>query len=301
MSVPQLGVFLPVNDEGAPPVIEAARHAENLGFESVWTTDQLVRGEGGPMVDSGIVLAAAAAVTTRIKLGYGVMILPLRPVAWAAKQVATLQLVSGDRILFGAGVGGDRHQSSWQAVGVPSRERGRRTNQAMDVLPDLIAGRPTRIPDQPDHPTIQLEPAATVPPFLVGGMSEAALVRTIEHDAGWFSLQVTAPVIAEYRARLATLAGQAGKPLPEITTVLMASLTDDPAAPSEAGLTALLTDPHGKYGMTPEIAATAVRRGSAAAIAAYLAELAEAGADRVTMEFVGGDWKRQAELLMKAV
>src|SRR5882672_12566807 len=126
MTAPVLGVFLPTmsaRGEALSDIVAAARHAEDLGFESAWVVDQLIAGTGSPFVDSTVALSVAAGATSRIRLGYGVMILPLRPVLWVAKQVASLQLVSGNRVLFGVGVGGDRHHLSWQAAGVPRPER----------------------------------------------------------------------------------------------------------------------------------------------------------------------------------
>jgi alkanesulfonate monooxygenase SsuD/methylene tetrahydromethanopterin reductase-like flavin-dependent oxidoreductase (luciferase family) len=93
-------------------VIAAARHAEEFGFESAWVVDQLIAGTGLPFVDSTVALSAAAGATNSIRLGYGVMILPLRPVVWVAKQAAALQHISGGRLLLGVGVGGDRHDRS---------------------------------------------------------------------------------------------------------------------------------------------------------------------------------------------
>jgi alkanesulfonate monooxygenase SsuD/methylene tetrahydromethanopterin reductase-like flavin-dependent oxidoreductase (luciferase family) len=122
MPAPELGVVLPsMSPRGTVPddMIAAARHAEDLGFESVWVVDQLVAGSGVPFLDSVVVLAAAAAATSRIRLGFGVMILPLRPVVWVAKQVGSLQHVSGDRVILGVGAGGDRHERSWVAAGDP--------------------------------------------------------------------------------------------------------------------------------------------------------------------------------------
>src|SRR4030088_3071073 len=108
----------------------AARHAEDLGLESVWVVDQLVAGTGSPLLDSGIAPptpppARPPARRSGAGLGLAVMILPLRPVAWVAKQVASLQHASGDRVILGVGAGGDRHEQSWAGAGVPRRERGR--------------------------------------------------------------------------------------------------------------------------------------------------------------------------------
>src|ERR1700761_4209495 len=96
----ELGVMLPSmsrRDERPGDIPALARQADPLGFESVWVVDQLVAGTGVPVLDSLTSLAAAAAVTERVRLGVGVLIAPLRPVAWIAKQVATLPYLSGDR------------------------------------------------------------------------------------------------------------------------------------------------------------------------------------------------------------
>jgi alkanesulfonate monooxygenase SsuD/methylene tetrahydromethanopterin reductase-like flavin-dependent oxidoreductase (luciferase family) len=193
-------------------MVATARHAEDLELESAWVVDQLIAGTGAPLLHSGIALAAAAAATSRIRLGYGVVIVPLRPVAWTAKEVASLQHVSGDRIILGVGAGGDRHDRSWTAVGLPRRERGRRTDAALRVLPDLISGKPTRLDDQPDSPTIQLAPPAAVPPILVGGMSDAAMTRAVTRADGWFLLPLAPADVTRARERLAELASAASRP-----------------------------------------------------------------------------------------
>src|SRR5215467_725713 len=144
MPGPDIGIFLPslgaaANEPGG--MATAARHAERLGYESVWVVDQLIAGTGVPLMDSAIALASAANATSRVRLGFGVMIVPLHPVAWAAKQVASLQHVSGDRVILGIGAGGDRHAQSWAAAGVSRRDRGRLTDAALQLLPGLIEGR----------------------------------------------------------------------------------------------------------------------------------------------------------------
>ena len=90
---PDLGIFLPTMTAPGrplPDLARAARHAEELDFESVWVVDQLVAGTGAPFVESTVALAVAAGATERVKLGLGVAIVPLRPVVWLAKQAASL-------------------------------------------------------------------------------------------------------------------------------------------------------------------------------------------------------------------
>jgi alkanesulfonate monooxygenase SsuD/methylene tetrahydromethanopterin reductase-like flavin-dependent oxidoreductase (luciferase family) len=300
---PDVGVFLPSMSgpkERPGDMAATARHADDLGLESVWVVDQLVAGTGAPFIESVVSLAAAAAATTRIKLGLGVMILPLRPVVWVAKQVASLQHVSNDRLILGVGAGGDRHSQSWVAAGVPRRERGHRTDAALRVLPGLVSGVPTHVDNGSDSPPIRLAPAATVPPIVVGGMSEAAMVRAAEHGDGWFLLPVPPGTMAEGRARLAELADARGRPTPSVTASMVAALTGDPALPDHDGLVRTLTDPDGVFGMPADQVPTTLTLGDPSEVAARLADYAEAGAERVVVTLAAGDWMRQAELLAEA-
>lgn len=299
MTFPSIGVFLPtVTERGAAPldVIAAARHAEHLGFEAAWVVDQLIAGTGMPFVDSTVALSAAAGATSRIRLGYGVMILPLRPVVWVAKQAAALQLVSGERLLLGVGVGGDRHDRSWAAVGVPRRERGRRTDAALAVLPQLIAGEEVDV----DGTVVQLAPGVVVPPIIVGGMADAALARAAAHD-GWFTLPLPPASLGPAATRLAELATNLGRPTPPITGSVVAAISGDPALPDPKGLARILTDPDGIYGMPAAALPDILVTGEPFAVSERIRALGAMGAERVVVTLVAGDWPRQAELLAEAV
>ena len=135
----EIGVILPTSTpDPARPILgdvrESARFAEEAGLDSVWSTDHVIA--SAPILDSTVVLATAAAVTGRVKIGFGVMLLALRPVAWAAKQISTLQYVSGERVLLGVGTGNPAHgDTGWRAVGASYADRGRRTDDALAVLP----------------------------------------------------------------------------------------------------------------------------------------------------------------------
>jgi alkanesulfonate monooxygenase SsuD/methylene tetrahydromethanopterin reductase-like flavin-dependent oxidoreductase (luciferase family) len=293
-----IGVFLPtMSERGTPPgdIAAAARHAEGLGFDSVWAIDQLVGGTGVPLVDSTVALAVAAGATTRVGLGYGVMILPLHPPVWAAKQVASLQHVSGDRLTLGVGVGGDRHELSWTAAGVPRRERGRRTDEALALLPDLIAGKPATVGDA----SVTLSPGVTVPPVVVGGVSDAAFRRAAAHD-GWFGLPLPPHQLAPLLERLGSAAADLGRPRPPVVGSVMTALDGDLDVPSPDDLVRRLSDPDGLFGMPADAAPDMVVTGSPAAAAERLAALGELGIDRTVVTLAAGSWHRQAELLAEA-
>ena len=284
MSIPPIGVFLPSLSDRHAPVpdpVAAAVHAESLGFESVWVVDQLIAGPGNAILDSTLVLAGAAAATERIRLALGVLIVPLREPAWIAKQVATLQHLSADRLLLGVGVGGDRHDRSWRAVGVPRPERGRRLDAALAVLPDLIAGS--------EVDGVQLTPGATVPPIVVGGMSDAAVRRAQAHD-GWFLLPMPPDAVAEAARRV---------PVP-VTANQTVAIVGDPALPLRAEVVQRLVDPGGLYGAPAETVEQFLLYGEPSEITARLQAYGDAGAARIVVTFAAGDWHRQAELLADA-
>ncbi|MFB4276457.1 LLM class flavin-dependent oxidoreductase [Nonomuraea sp. MTCD27] len=168
MGLFEIGVILPgvaVQRRDGLTLQDAARHAEDAGLDGIWHGDHLA--VGGPTLDAPIALATAAAVTSRIRIGTSVFIPAIRPLAWAAKQIATLAYVSGDRLVLGVGSGGGAGQ--WAAAGVPYGERGRRTDLALELLPRLLAGDPVTLPTDhtppgptPDQPPTP-DPATPAP------------------------------------------------------------------------------------------------------------------------------------------
>ncbi|HEX4094727.1 MAG TPA: LLM class flavin-dependent oxidoreductase [Trebonia sp.] len=260
-----VGVILPASTpDPAHPIIgdirASARFAEQAGLESVWTTDHLIA--SAPMLDAGVVLATAAAVTERITIGYGVMLLALRPPAWAAKQISSLQHVSGNRIALGVGTGNPVHGDiGWRAAGMSFADRGRRTDESLRVLPALVAGEPALLADGLE---VTLSPGAPMPPVLIAGNGDRAMRRAAAFGDGWISLGLAPAELADNLAVLAELAAGLGRPTPTATVV-------GPVLDADPGK-------------------------AAAQLAAY----AEAGAERVIM-VPTGDWERDyahaAELL----
>ncbi len=158
--------------------IEDVDRIEALGYDSVWTGEHIFF--YGPTFDALTVLAACAARTSRITLGTAVFLLPLRPPAIAAKEVASLDLISGGRVVLGVGVGGE-YPKEFAACGVPVNERGRRTDEAIRVLRMLwtesnvsFEGRFTHL----DGVTLMPRPARPGgPPIWVAGRSDGAIRR----------------------------------------------------------------------------------------------------------------------------
>ncbi|MFF5987228.1 LLM class flavin-dependent oxidoreductase [Prauserella flavalba] len=222
----KIGVFLPGQ---VPEEIPAsARYAEEAGLESVWATDQLVA--SGPILDSTVALATAAAVTERITIGYGVLLLALRRVAAAAKQISSLQLVSGGRLAVGVGTGNPAHgDTGWRAAGTSLAGRGRRTDEALRVLPALVTGQRTVLDDGLE---VALAPGSPMPPVLVGGNGERAWRRAAEFGDGWISIASTPGDVAAGLATLGDLAAKHGRPVPRATVVAPA-LDGSPARAAE--------------------------------------------------------------------
>src|SRR3972149_6781390 len=115
---------------------DAAR-IEELGYDSVWTSEHVFF--YFPTFDALTTLAAVAALTSRIRLGTAAPLPPRRPAALAAKEITSVDVISGGRLTLGIGVGGE-YPKEFQAVGVPVQERGARTDEAIQVLRPLRAG-----------------------------------------------------------------------------------------------------------------------------------------------------------------
>ncbi|WP_405167103.1 LLM class flavin-dependent oxidoreductase [Nocardia sp. NBC_01499] len=223
----EIGVILPTStSDPEHPILgdvrASARFAEELGLDSIWSTDHLVA--SAPMLDSTVTLATAAAVTDRIGLGYNVMLLALRPVAWAAKQISTLQYLSGNRLVVGVGTGNPAHGDiGWRAAGVSFEDRGQRTDEALRVLPGLVTGRPTTLAD---GLAVTLAPGSTMPPIMVGGNSTRARRRAAAYADGWITIQADPEQLTKDIAELQEFVAQRDR-APLSVTVLAVGLSAD--------------------------------------------------------------------------
>jgi probable F420-dependent oxidoreductase len=144
-ATPKFGVFLPSLYDERPPSLETlcayAERAEALGLDSLWVIDHLFRAAPSYRVtwlEPLTVLTAVAARTRRVSLGTGILVLPLRDPVILAKQVASLDVLSGGRIILGVGTGWNEQE--FAACGIPYAERGRRAEEILELLLRLWTG-----------------------------------------------------------------------------------------------------------------------------------------------------------------
>ncbi|MFC4533207.1 LLM class flavin-dependent oxidoreductase [Sphaerisporangium dianthi] len=169
-----IGVGLPVMVPGTHPAraVEWARAAEEHGFAGVAVLDRVVSGNQEPLVT----LAAAAAVTSRVRLATTVLIGPLRgDGTLLAKQAATMHALTGGRLVLGVAAGG--REDDYLATGVPFAGRGRRLDEMLTRMREIWRG------DTPVGPA----PPGGGPPIIVGGHSPAAVRRAALHGDGWIA------------------------------------------------------------------------------------------------------------------
>lgn len=185
------GVILPNYGEGSSPdgIRRAAERAEELGFDSVWTTQHIIVGAEavdpyGRVYDPLITLGWVAGWTDRIGLGTSIVLVPLHNPMNLAKQVATLQELSGGRFTLGVGVGW--HRDEYDFMGVDFEDRGRRADEAIRVMRALWKGERDFEGRYWSFRDATAEPHPSPPPEIwVGGSSKRAVRRARELGDVW--------------------------------------------------------------------------------------------------------------------
>jgi probable F420-dependent oxidoreductase len=270
----KLGLFVPLGAPAATPefVATLGRHAEALGFHSLWLAEHVVlfdghasrypyaadgrfplRGEAG-FLDPFGAIGFLAGVTSRIRLGTGICLVPQRNPVYVAKEVATADWLSGGRFDFGVGVGWLAEE--FDAVAVPFAERGARCRAYLEVCRslwcDAVSAHEDRFYRLPPCRAYPKPVQAPHPPIHFGGESEAALARVAELGQGWYGFDLDPAGFAERVARLDERLAAAGRRRSELTLSVSPYLRDtgagDLAAYAAAGadqviLTAFARDP----------------------------------------------------------
>jgi probable F420-dependent oxidoreductase len=169
--------------------------------------------------DPYIALARASGVTSTIKLGTGITLIPERNPLLLAKEISTLDLVSGGRFILGIGTGWLREET--ELMGGDFEHRWTQTREAIEVMKELWTkeeaeyhGRYFDFPPVKSYPKPVQQPH---PPIVLGGMARNVLRRVVAHADGWLPNRVTAADVEDSRARLDAMAAEAGRDPKSIT------------------------------------------------------------------------------------
>jgi probable F420-dependent oxidoreductase len=192
---------------------EEAKRAEDLGYDYLLTGEHVMF--HGPVANNLVSLAAAAGATERIRLMSGIVLVPLYPAALLAKQVSVLDVVSDGRFSLGIGVGGE-FPKEFEAVGVPVKERGARTDEGLQVLDLLLTqkdvhfdGRFTKLDGVSLAPRGVQKPRV---PFWVAGRKDVAMRRAARYAEGWLPYMYTPEMLDESMTKIAGFTEEAGRP-----------------------------------------------------------------------------------------
>lgn len=256
-------------------VADSCRSVEAAGAGAIWASDHLFWRR--PAIECLTTLAAAAGVTRRAALGTCVLQLPLRSPAVVAKQVQSLQVLSGGRIVLGVGVGS--HRAEYDRAGVDYASRGRALEAGVAAL--------RRLWENADSTAgYRMEPGPGAPVW-VGGSSAVARRRAARLGDGWIPLFVGPDRFALEVRALEEEAGRAGRDPSSVTAavVMVASVAASADAARAAGLAWLA----GLYGIPGKAFARHLAAGSAAACAEVAAAYLDAGARHVAVMVAGDD------------
>jgi probable F420-dependent oxidoreductase len=205
-------------------VARVARAAEAAGFESLWGGEHVVlpdpQAPPSPMapqdriLDPIITLTYCAAVTTRVRLGTGIIILPQRNPLVLAKELASLDTLSNGRLIFGIGVG--YLEPEFRALGAPYAQRGAVTDEYLAAMRAIWSqakptylGRFVAFADVQAHPQPVQQPS---PPIVVGGRTPAAFRRAVQQGHGWYGFALDPDATAQALAGLRDAAQRYERP-----------------------------------------------------------------------------------------
>jgi probable F420-dependent oxidoreductase len=278
----RFGVWLPnCRHLATPDVIRAtAVRAEQLGYESVWVSDHVVVPRanivnfGETIFDPLVTLSVVAGATTRVRLGTTVLIVPYRNAVVTAKMIASLDALSGGRVVFGIGAGWVAAESAM--LGVPFAERGAMTDEYLEAMQELWTSRePTFAGKYTQFSGLVFEPKPVQrphPPIWVGGHSRAALRRTARFGAAWHPINRAPAELRAGRAEIARLCGERGRAEAPALTLRndVRLLRPGESAPASAH------------------AGRAIA-GEPAAVIDQIRELADCGVEHLVLEFLAPD------------
>jgi len=199
----------------AQALIEYGVRMEELGFDSLWVWDHILLGVDPhfPILDALSLITAVAARTERIKLGTGILILPVRNALVLAKQVSTIDQISKGRLILGMASGW--YKREFDAVGVDFHQRGKLMDINLEVMTKLFAEDqvtgefgPYNLRSAVMYPKPYTRPR---PPILIGGYVDRVLQRAAVAGDGWLTYFYTPDGFTKSWAKIRAFAEEAGK------------------------------------------------------------------------------------------
>ena len=203
------------NSPDPETLLAFAERAEELGYESLWVWDHILLGVDPcfPIIDSLTLLSAVAARTKTIKLGTGILILPIRNPVLLAKQVSTIDQISNGRVSLGMAAGW--YKREFDAIGVDFHERGKIMDRNLDVLnalltEDWVEGEygPYNLRNARMFPKPVQQPR---PPLLIGGYVDRVLKRAGVKGDGWLTYFYLPETFTADWTKVCNFAEEAGK------------------------------------------------------------------------------------------
>ena len=222
----------------AQELIDYGVRVEKLGYESIWAWDHILLGvePSFPIIEALSILTAIAARTQTIKLGTGVLVMPMRNPVILAKQLGSLDLISNGRLIVGTAVGW--YKREFKAMGVDFHERGKIMERSLDIIKRLWTEDrvtedfpPYSIKDAVMYPKPVQKPH---PPILIGGYVDAVLRRAATKGDGWLTYYYTADSFASNWARIRGFAEEAGRNPDELISTNQLPICVGPRSKVEA-------------------------------------------------------------------
>ena len=248
---------------------------EQGGLDSIWQTDRIV--SRTPILECMTALAAIAGRTRRIKFGVNVVSVALREPVLLAKQCATIDVLSGGRLLPGFGIGSPRG-AEWTAMHIDTTTRGRKTDEALEIISRLWSGEALDYAGR--HFQLTKASIAPVPvqpdlPMWIGGSSEAAIKRTARVGTGWQAGAETPETVGSVIAGIKSALLETGRTIDE--DHYGAAFAFRFGGPDDPGVAKVMEHYRARTGRDPR---DAFAMGDAEVILQRLSEYVDAGASK---------------------
>lgn len=237
-------------------LLECAQIADESTLDSVWVNDHIGFPQGdwhneygipdamGNIIDPYAAMTFLGAVTSRVEFGSAVIVGPYRPPLPTAKWLQSIQVLSNNRMMFGVGPG--YLAEEFIALGVKRSERGKLTDELLDLLHKAFNEETVDCNDQ----ALELKPQPKRPPFLIGGGPQIAIPRAVKRGDGWMPVSVSPgdlmPMVADFNSQTAA-AGREPLQVVAMKTLPLDNLSeavDLAVAYRDAGATCLVHTQH---------------------------------------------------------